>query len=316
MFIKNKYYKYYYSIINASKSREISTSVYTEKHHIIPKSLGGGNFPENIAILTAREHFICHLLLIKFTDGQNKHKMSFAAMRLSRSKNKIKLSSRSYEILKMNWSIAQKAMWANTDYRKNQSLKHKKLWKNPTYRKQILDSIKKYWGNPNNRLAASKRTKLRNSSLEYREQQSQTQKKLHLNHPEIGAKKSLPGKQNGMYGKKHSSYAKEKISENTIKHLKGKSYEHLHGAEKATRLKIEKSKKLKEYHQKNKDIKQGKSNGNSKKYKFINAVGEIYIVEGNLKLFCKQNNLSVGAVIDCAKGRRKLYKGWAITYSF
>ena len=38
---------------------------YTEKHHIIPKCLGGTNDANNIAILSAREHFLCHLLLAK-----------------------------------------------------------------------------------------------------------------------------------------------------------------------------------------------------------------------------------------------------------
>jgi hypothetical protein len=40
-------------------------SGYTEKHHIIPRSLGGSNKRANIIILTAREHFIAHYLLFK-----------------------------------------------------------------------------------------------------------------------------------------------------------------------------------------------------------------------------------------------------------
>ena len=38
---------------------------YVEKHHIIPKSLGGSDNTFNIVNLTAREHFIAHLLLSK-----------------------------------------------------------------------------------------------------------------------------------------------------------------------------------------------------------------------------------------------------------
>jgi hypothetical protein len=61
IFKQNKYTICYYSIINRSMSRSISG--YTEKHHIIPKSLGGSDSPENLAILTAKEHYIVHLLL-------------------------------------------------------------------------------------------------------------------------------------------------------------------------------------------------------------------------------------------------------------
>lgn len=70
MFVENKYFKYYYSIVDRAKSRTIYG--YKERHHIIPKSLGGSNNKENIVDLTAREHFICHLLLTKMTDGKNK----------------------------------------------------------------------------------------------------------------------------------------------------------------------------------------------------------------------------------------------------
>ena len=39
---------------------------YTERHHIIPRSLGGSDNSSNLVDLTAREHFIAHLLLAKF----------------------------------------------------------------------------------------------------------------------------------------------------------------------------------------------------------------------------------------------------------
>lgn len=53
----------YNLIINKAKSRVIET--YTETHHIIPKCLGGSNDDSNLVELTAREHLICHRLLVK-----------------------------------------------------------------------------------------------------------------------------------------------------------------------------------------------------------------------------------------------------------
>jgi hypothetical protein len=57
------YKKIYDQIIDRSKCRKIEG--YTEKHHIIPKCMGGNNSIENLAILTAREHFLCHLILVE-----------------------------------------------------------------------------------------------------------------------------------------------------------------------------------------------------------------------------------------------------------
>jgi hypothetical protein len=106
-FIENKYCKTYYIIIERAKSRVLEE--YGERHHIIPKSLGGSNKKDNLVKLTAREHFICHLLLVKMTVGKNKFKM-MKAVDLFRIKNKhqdrYKINSRTYEKLKKDASIA------------------------------------------------------------------------------------------------------------------------------------------------------------------------------------------------------------------
>ena len=83
MFIPNKYTKWYLNIINNSRNRIIKKPF--EKHHIIPKSLGGSNKKENITRLTPREHFICHRLLVKMTDGLFKQKMSYALYSMCRN---------------------------------------------------------------------------------------------------------------------------------------------------------------------------------------------------------------------------------------
>ena len=43
---------------------------YVERHHIIPKSEGGKDEPDNLVNLTAREHYIAHLLLARIYDDQ------------------------------------------------------------------------------------------------------------------------------------------------------------------------------------------------------------------------------------------------------
>jgi hypothetical protein len=104
MYLQNKYSKYYYSIISKAKSRTLSPETYIERHHIIPKSLGGNNSKDNLVDLTAREHFVCHLLLPKMTIGQSQIKMFHAAWRMccknQKSKRNYKITSTIYEKLK------------------------------------------------------------------------------------------------------------------------------------------------------------------------------------------------------------------------
>lgn len=101
IFIDNKYTRIYYQIINRAKERSLPVEVYTETHHIIPKSISNDNSKNNLVLLTAREHFLCHWLLIKMTTGKNKSKMMYALWAMSNIENKYhqryKITSRIYE---------------------------------------------------------------------------------------------------------------------------------------------------------------------------------------------------------------------------
>lgn len=79
IFITNKYTTWYFNIIYKAQSenRQKYQGIYYEKHHIIPKALKGGEEITNLVLLTAREHFICHLLLPNMLSGIDKRNMSF-----------------------------------------------------------------------------------------------------------------------------------------------------------------------------------------------------------------------------------------------
>lgn len=88
IFIDNKYTHWYYGIITNATARILSPEIYVEKHHIVPKSLGGTNASINLVSLTAREHFLCHWMLTKMTTGKEKQSMVFALRMLKAASNK------------------------------------------------------------------------------------------------------------------------------------------------------------------------------------------------------------------------------------
>lgn len=57
------YQKHYDLLIERARTRVISG--YIEKHHVIPRCLGGSNSPENIVRLTPEEHYLAHQILVK-----------------------------------------------------------------------------------------------------------------------------------------------------------------------------------------------------------------------------------------------------------
>jgi len=57
-------YKLHYErLIERAKDRKLDC--YTESHHIVPKSMNGNDDKDNLVNLTAREHFVAHILLVK-----------------------------------------------------------------------------------------------------------------------------------------------------------------------------------------------------------------------------------------------------------
>lgn len=106
------YFKIYENIINISKNRNISLDEYYENHHIIPKSIFETEYckiifykyyhnindkddKNNITQLTLREHYICHLLIVRiFENNENCYiRMLYAANFLT---NRIK-NNREYD---------------------------------------------------------------------------------------------------------------------------------------------------------------------------------------------------------------------------
>lgn len=104
IFINNKYTRLYYSIISNAQTRILPIDTYIEKHHIIPKSLGGDNSKANLVNLTAREHFICHRLLTRMTTGVAKQKMAHAVWAMlvqGKNTNKGIVTSKTFELARI-----------------------------------------------------------------------------------------------------------------------------------------------------------------------------------------------------------------------
>lgn len=95
------YQKIYDQIVERAKTREISE--YSEKHHIIPRCMGGTDDKKNLVKLTYREHFLCHWLLCKIHPQNDKLLHAFSRMvHFSRTHTgrAVLLNSKHFEIVK------------------------------------------------------------------------------------------------------------------------------------------------------------------------------------------------------------------------
>lgn len=97
------YSKIYTDLVLRAKSRK--TKGYTESHHIKPRCIGGTDEKDNLVKLTAREHFIAHLLLSKIYPEETGLILAIQMMCVSsNSHSNERINNRMYSWLKEKFS--------------------------------------------------------------------------------------------------------------------------------------------------------------------------------------------------------------------
>jgi len=99
------YQKIYNQLIKSRINQLKISNFIVEHHHIIPRSFGGKDIPENLVYLSLKEHFFAHLLLYKIykNDRVKSAKMAAALRRMIQSK-KFLISSNHYVIARTAWT--------------------------------------------------------------------------------------------------------------------------------------------------------------------------------------------------------------------
>lgn len=203
-FIDNKYSKWYFQIILNAQNRRLPVDEYSETHHIIPRSLGGINEEANLVVLTGREHFICHLLLVQMTEGRDRSSMSYAAWQMTHinKRDRYVPTSRIYEILKKNLSTSLKGKSFEERYGATQAEEiKKKIGAQSRLRKPFLG--KKHSELSKQKISKSKVGIPLPKTIETRKKMSNTWKKI---------APDRSGEKNPMFNKRQKESTKKLIS--------------------------------------------------------------------------------------------------------
>lgn len=127
MFLVNRYKRVYDALVMRALTRT-SLEGYKERHHVLPKALGGSNKKSNIVLLTAREHYVAHLCLVRCTIGDARFKMICAAKQIAKCSKGLHVNSRIYESLRKEhakeMSLRRTGMKFSDQHRANLSQSH------------------------------------------------------------------------------------------------------------------------------------------------------------------------------------------------
>lgn len=125
------YQKIHDSIIARAKSRKLNS--YKERHHVVPRCLGGLDDADNIVELTAREHYVVHQLLVKLYPSHSGI-LYAAKMMAAGGETQERTGNRLYEWLKtrkLSHGVGRKNSQFGTCWVSNYTLKEsRKIQKN------------------------------------------------------------------------------------------------------------------------------------------------------------------------------------------
>lgn len=138
------YQNIYNKLIERAKNRVFEKKMYVEKHHIIPRCLGGDNSKENIVKLFPKEHYIAHLLLFRMYPNHQGIAYSFWMMCNGNrgDKRNYRISSRIYEEIRFKFIMMVESREPTFKGRKHtektkikisNSLKGNKFWIGKTH---------------------------------------------------------------------------------------------------------------------------------------------------------------------------------------
>lgn len=100
------YKNHYDNLIKKAQSRHVEKDLDVERHHIMPKCLGGVNRKSNIVKLFPHEHFVAHQLLVKiYPDHAG---LKYALYKMTLNTKKMKRNNKQYSWIKKELSIANK----------------------------------------------------------------------------------------------------------------------------------------------------------------------------------------------------------------
>ena len=94
-------YQRHYNLL-IEKAQQRTTDLYTERHHIVPRCMGGTNDKDNLVALTPEEHYVAHQLLVKMYPD-NRSLVHAAIMMIPKSHTNIHRSNKMYGWLKRKY---------------------------------------------------------------------------------------------------------------------------------------------------------------------------------------------------------------------
>lgn len=114
---------------------------YVERHHIVPKCLGGTDDPLNVVALTPEEHYLAHQILVKLNPGHRGLLLAATSMAAGGNSHQGRAGNKNYGWLKRRWSSVSNRKLTDQQ-KKQQSARLKARWDDPVTRNEMTKKLR------------------------------------------------------------------------------------------------------------------------------------------------------------------------------
>ena len=123
------YEKLYDDLMQRGKNRTKELETYYEKHHVIPRCMGGSNEADNIVHLTFREHYLAHWLLTKiYVSSSEAYKVASAFWKMTQTSRNQQRNLTSRQYARARKAYVDNHPMGDEGLREEVSVKLKKAW--------------------------------------------------------------------------------------------------------------------------------------------------------------------------------------------
>lgn len=138
------YNKIYNNLIQKRIDNPVGSDTYSEKHHIIPRCMGGDDSKDNLVQLTPEEHFLAHKLLCKIYPHIKGLRYALICLTWGDKRTNNKLVGHFRKLHAATVGEASRKRWLDDDY-KNYMRECSKFERTDELKERIRNSLNEYY---------------------------------------------------------------------------------------------------------------------------------------------------------------------------
>lgn len=171
----------YDALINKRRASPVAENF--DRHHIVPRCLGGKDEPNNVVQMTVKEHYVAHLLLAKIHGGVLWYPVHLMARRAGKGSRHYTSMRKQLKPKRASKALAQ---WQDPEMAEKMREGMKGKQRTSEYKSRVSKAMKEKWADPAYRAMATEARRGRVMSEQTKAKMRDAQRRRRANERSCG----------------------------------------------------------------------------------------------------------------------------------